>query len=131
MVKNINRSTKLFNLRHLLSALEIQNNGSISEAAKHMHLNHRAITQGINKLENSIGLLLCNQTNSGMYSTKNSSHFLLSLERAFKHLHDFASMLFVTEKIKKHSLVRSVTSRHSVPLSPLLNYKFIPLRQCA
>jgi LysR family transcriptional regulator of gallate degradation len=121
----------LFNLRHLLSALEIQNYGTISEAAKHIHLTQSAITQGINKLENNIGLSLFNRTNSGLYCTENGSHFLLRVERAFKHLHDFSSMLFATDKIKKNSFVRSITSRQLtalIAITELQSYTAAALR---
>lgn len=132
MVKNhINQIIMLFNLRHLLSALEIRNTGTISEAAKHIHLTQSAITQGINKLEQSIGLSLFDRTNSGMYSTENGKHFLLRIERGFKHLHDFSSMLFATDKIKKHSFVRAVTSRQLsalIAITELQSYTAAALR---
>ena len=121
----------LFNHRHLLSALEIQNTGTISEAAKHIHLTQSAITQGISKLEDSIGLSLFHRTNSGMYSTENGSHFLLRVERAFKHLHDFAAILFAADKIKKNSFVRSVNSRQLsalIAITELQSYTAAALR---
>lgn len=99
-----------FNLRHLLCALEIRNSGTISAAAEQIHLTQSALTQGINKLEETIGLLLFNRTNSGMYCTENGAQFLNRAERAFRHLYYVGSMLFTTNKAKSHSFVRSLSS---------------------
>lgn len=100
-----------FNLRHLLCALEIKNSGTISAAAKQIHLTQSALTQGINKLEATLGLTLFSRTNSGMYCTENGARFLNRADRAFKHLQYAGAMLFNADKPKMHSFVRSVSSR--------------------
>ncbi|MEP4892299.1 MAG: LysR family transcriptional regulator [Aliiglaciecola sp.] len=107
-----------YNLRHLLCALEIKQSGKLSVAAKSIHLSQSALTQGINKLESSLGELLFIRAHSGMFPTASGERFLLRVERAFQHLQNFANALFANDKGKRHSFIRSVTIRQ---LNSLIN----------
>lgn len=108
-----------FNLRHLQSALEIERLGSMSEAANRVHLTQSALTQGINKLENELNILLFERTTTGMLCTPAGALFLRRTTRAFSHLHDFSTVLFSADNVKKQSFMRSVTSRQLTALISL------------
>ncbi|MEC7359063.1 MAG: LysR family transcriptional regulator [Pseudomonadota bacterium] len=99
------------NLRHLLSAIEINELGTLTAAADQMHLSQSALTQGINKLENELGQQLFNRSSVGMFATPVGARFLTRANRAFDYLYEFASTLYSTDKRKRQSLVRSITSR--------------------
>ena len=58
-----------FNIRHLLSALEIRECGTVTQASKQIHLSQSALTQAINKLESQLDIQLFERTNSGMFAT--------------------------------------------------------------
>ena len=106
----------LFNLRHLQCALEIQDTGTISEAAKRVHLSQSAITQGINKLENELGILLFRRSSAGMFVTNNGAHFLHRVARAFIQIRNIAISLYQYDQLKKYSFLRSITSRQLTAL---------------
>jgi len=99
------------NLRHLLSAIEINAQGTLTAAAEKMHLSQSALTQGINKLENELGQQLFNRSSTGMFATPVGTRFLTRANRAFDYLFEFASTLYATDKRKRQSFVRSITSR--------------------
>jgi DNA-binding transcriptional LysR family regulator len=100
-----------FNTRHLLCALKIKKFGTVSEAAKQMYLTQSALTQGINKLEMSLGHTLFIRSPSGMTTTELGELFLTRVSRAFEQLHEFAASLLANDKVKQQNLIRSITSR--------------------
>ena len=58
------------NLRHLRAALAVARHGSISAAARDVHLTQPAITQGLAKLEAAIGARLFERRSDGMVPTR-------------------------------------------------------------
>lgn len=64
------------NLRQLKAAIAIRDLGSISEAAKAVHISQPAITQGLAKMEQSIGQPLFVRTPSGMHQSEAGALFL-------------------------------------------------------
>ncbi|MBQ4828459.1 LysR family transcriptional regulator [Alteromonas sp. MMG017] len=104
------------NTRHLLCALKIKEFGTLSEAASQIHLTQSALTQGINKLESGLGHTLFNRSHAGMQPTEVGELFLLRIERAFEHLHEFVSILFANDKAKRQTFIRAITSRQLTAL---------------
>jgi LysR family transcriptional regulator of gallate degradation len=104
------------NTRHLLCALKIKECGTLSQAACQIHLTQSALTQGINKLEKELGYALFSRSHAGMQPTEVGELFLLRIERAFENLHEFVSILFVTDRAKRQTFIRSITSRQLTAL---------------
>ena len=72
----------LFNLRHLHATIEIHRLGSITLAAETIHLSQSAVTQGLNKLETTLGFDLFSRSHSGLSATSEGIIFLKRAERA-------------------------------------------------
>ncbi|WP_157221047.1 LysR substrate-binding domain-containing protein [Flavisphingomonas formosensis] len=70
------------NLRHLRSVLAVARRGSISAAAREIHLTQPAITQGIAKLEATLGQRLFDRRSDGMAATPAALKFAGRIERA-------------------------------------------------
>lgn len=104
------------NIRHLLCALKIKECGTLSQAASQIHLTQSALTQGINKLEEELGHTLFTRSHAGMQPTEVGELFLLRIERAFAHLHEFVSILFSTDKAKRQTFIRAITGRQMTAL---------------
>ncbi|MFQ3234928.1 MAG: LysR family transcriptional regulator of gallate degradation [Paraglaciecola sp.] len=114
-----------FNIRHLLCAMQIKEFGTLTQAAKQIHLTQSALTQGINKLEKELGYLLFSRSHGGMLPTPAGELFLQRISRAFEHLHEFASILYGNDKAKRQTFIRSVTSgqlRALIHVVELQNY---------
>lgn len=104
------------NNRHLLCALKIKEFGTLSQAARQIHLTQSALTQGINKLESYLGWLLFDRSHAGMQATEVGELFLIRIGRAFEHLSKCATILFTHDNIKRKAFIRSVTSRQLTAL---------------
>lgn len=104
------------NIRHLLSAIEIQRFGTVSDASKQIHLSQSALTQGINKLENQLNHRLFERASSGMYVTPAGQLFLDRLTRAFAYLENVAASIFDTDRSKRQAFIRNVTYRQLTTL---------------
>lgn len=74
------------NLRHLLAALEIDRLGSVSAAARAIHLSQSAVSQGIAGLEQTLGATLFARTARGMFPTEPGGIFLSRVRRAMERL---------------------------------------------
>ena len=105
-----------FNIRHLLSALEIRECGTVTQASKQIHLSQSALTQAINKLESQLDIQLFERTNSGMFTTPSGELFLERVKRAFSYLETAAHTLFDTDKAKRLGFLRNVTLRQLTAL---------------
>ena len=110
------------NIRHLLCALQIKKNGTLTQAANEIHLTQSALTQGINKLESSLQYTLFNRLHSGMTTTEVGEQFLTRAERAFTHLEEFSRIIF-TNKQKRLMFIRSVSTRQLNALISLLQHQ--------
>lgn len=108
------------NTRHLLCALKIRECGTLSQAAKQIHLTQSALTQGINRLETELGYTLFSRSHAGMQPTEVGELFLLRIERAFEHLHEFVSILFASDKGKRQTFIRAITSRQLIALTHIV-----------
>jgi len=64
------------NLRHLRAAAETARLGTISEAARAVHLTQPAVTQALSRLERQIGLALFERHSGGIEPTE-AAHFLV------------------------------------------------------
>lgn len=111
-----------YNIRHLLSALEIQRHGTVTEASEQVHLSQSALTQGISKLETQLENKLFERSNSGMYSTDIGELFLDRVQRAFAYLESFAQHLFEKDKHRRSAFIRNVTSRQLKALKEVSQY---------
>lgn len=74
------------NLRHLLAAMEVSRAGSVSKAAKRIHLSQSAVTQAVSGLENYLGIPLFNRTATGMLTTAAGHVFLKRVARGYQWL---------------------------------------------
>ena len=74
------------NLRHLLAALEVNQCGSISDAADRIHLSQSALTQALAKLELGLGTALFNRRPRGMVTTSAGQVFFSRVARALDWL---------------------------------------------
>lgn len=70
------------NLRHLNAIREVARYGSISAAARHVHLSQPAITQAIAGVEHRLGARLFRRSPSGMAPTRAGLSFAARIERA-------------------------------------------------
>tara|TARA_R110002049_G_scaffold54869_21_gene152406 strand:+ start:920 stop:2119 length:1200 start_codon:yes stop_codon:yes gene_type:complete len=77
---------KIPNLRHLYAALEIADQGSISRAARAVHLSQSAVTQAVVRLEQTAGAALFERTVDGMRATAAGQLFVRRIRRAFGYL---------------------------------------------
>ncbi|MFK7976116.1 MAG: LysR family transcriptional regulator [Halioglobus sp.] len=91
------------NLRHLRAALEIERLGSISGAARSVHLSQPTLTLGIKKIEKELGTPLFERSTSGVVTTQPGRAFLRRVERG-QH------WLAAIDKLVKQSATNS--SRH-------------------
>jgi len=69
------------NLRHLGAICEVARQGSISAAARHVHLSQPAITQAISGIEARLGLALFRRSAAGMAPTEAGRIFAARIER--------------------------------------------------
>ncbi len=74
------------NLRHLYAATEIKRLGSISAAGERVHLSQSAVTQGLARLEQSLGESLFSRSATGTFPTPAGETFLARAERALASL---------------------------------------------
>ena len=74
------------NLRHLLAVVSIYRLGTISAAAKAVHLSQPAITQALCRLEQSLGVTLFVRTYAGMLPTAYGSKFVDRIHAAFQYI---------------------------------------------
>lgn len=77
---------RLPNLRHLRVALEVSRSGSVTQAAKRVHLSQPAVTQAIGKLERELQVALFDRGHACLVPTETGRAFLARIERAFEHL---------------------------------------------
>lgn len=108
------------NIRHLLSALEIKECGTVTQASKQIHLSQSALTQAINKLEDQLDSQLFERSNSGMFTTASGELFLERVKRAFSYLETAAHALFDTDKTKRMAFLRNVTIRQLTALNTIV-----------
>lgn len=95
--------SELRNLRHLYSLLDIAELGSITKAAEAANLSQSALTQGLNKIEETLKASLFERTASGMFLTKSGEVFISRLERALEHLRSFDTELQKRQRGKNAS----------------------------
>lgn len=74
------------NLRHLRAAVSIGHLGSISAAARTIHISQPAITQGLAKLESLVGLPLFERRTDGMFPTEAGRLLFPRFETALTHI---------------------------------------------
>ncbi|WP_297367814.1 LysR substrate-binding domain-containing protein [Acidocella sp.] len=75
-----------FNFRHLAAALAVARGGGISRAAQAMHLSQPALTQGLARLEATLGARLFVRSGQGTGLTPEGELFLPRIARAFEGL---------------------------------------------
>lgn len=102
--------TPLLNLRHLAAAVEINRLGSISRASYRVHLSQSAITQGLRKLERSLGFSLFNRSPKGLVATAVGAIFLRRVEQAIRFLRMMDTIAPGRGKEKGTPLYRSLTT---------------------
>ena len=73
-----------FNIRHLSAAAAVVAHGSVSLAARAVHLTQPAVTQGIAKLEAQLGLPLFERHPGGMTPTEAAARLAPRLEAALR-----------------------------------------------
>ncbi|MEJ1996274.1 MAG: LysR family transcriptional regulator [Limibacillus sp.] len=74
------------NLRHLLGAVAVADQGTLSRAAQEINLSQPALTQGIAKIEQELGVLLFRRSGGGMHPTDAGSLFIARTRRGFEFL---------------------------------------------
>ena len=99
----------LFNLRHLHATIEIHRLGSITLAAETIHLSQSAVTQGLNKLETTLGFDLFSRSHSGLSATSEGIIFLKRAERAIQFLID--AHLFLKQDYEKTNVLSASNDR--------------------
>ncbi|MBR9910153.1 MAG: LysR family transcriptional regulator [Gammaproteobacteria bacterium] len=102
--------TPLPNLRHLIAALEVHRLGSVSHAARRVHLSQSAVTQGLAKLERELALTLFTRTPSGLFATEAGLIFLRRAERAVNWLKALDGVLGARQRDKPRHLHRLLTT---------------------
>jgi LysR family transcriptional regulator of gallate degradation len=102
------------NFRHLLAALEVNQCGSISDAADRIHLSQSAITQALAKLEAGLGTVLFSRRARGMVTTAAGEVFFSRVMRAvdwLKAIERVAGTPGVTATRKVHRLLSNAQLR--------------------
>lgn len=114
------------NLKHLHGALEIERRGSISAASAALYLSQPALTQGIRKIEKSLGFKLFRRVHNGLRPSAEGRIYLRRVERALAHLrHVDALHAKTTERasVSRHlnsaqiRALLAVVDRHSYTLA--------------
>ena len=98
------------NLRHLTAALEVHRLGSVTAAAKRVHLSQSAVTQGLSKLERDLDLQLFNRTPKGLFTSDIGTIFLARTARALSWLKAMEGVLFSHTRNKPRQLQRLLTT---------------------
>ncbi len=101
--------TPPLNLRHLIAALEVRNCGTIMAASEHVHLSQSAITQGLRKLETSLGFNLFDRNYDGLTPTAVGEIFLGRVEVAIQYLKNINRVLPPVRPSQSHAVHRSLT----------------------
>lgn len=109
-VRKSDKMTDNLNLRHLISAVEIQKLGSIRKASERVHVSQSALTQGIHKLEARLGFELFSRFHDGLRPTEMGETFLLRARRALAYLTAMDAALPRPARSPGAVLARSLTS---------------------
>ena len=81
-------ATMKFNLRHLHAFREVAKLGSISAAARSVHLTQPAVTQAIAQIEDHFGARLFSRSSTGMQLTPSGEICAERIGRALRALHE-------------------------------------------
>lgn len=100
----------ILNLRHLIAALEVQRVGSISRATTSVHLSQSAITQGLKKLEKSLGFELFRRAHDGLAPTDEGEIFLRRSAQALQHLQQISTVLKHARMSTNSPVYRALTT---------------------
>ncbi|AYD04880.1 LysR family transcriptional regulator [Neorhizobium sp. NCHU2750] len=76
----------LYNLRHLRVFLEVVDHHSVTRAAEICNLSQPAVTQGLSKIEGSLGVSLFTRTPQGLFVTPSGNVLARRVRRAFNYL---------------------------------------------
>ncbi len=98
------------NLRHLYATAEIARRGSISKAARQVHLSQSAVTQGLAGLERLAGEQLFTRSGAGLSPTPAGGRFIARVERAFQRLKSIESEISPGRASGAEPLHRRMTS---------------------
>jgi DNA-binding transcriptional LysR family regulator len=74
------------NLRHLLGLVAVADCGTLSRASQQINLSQPALTQGIAKIEQQLGLPLFRRSGSGMHPTEAGELFITRARRGLEFL---------------------------------------------
>lgn len=102
---------KTLNLRHLLAALEVARHGSISGAARVIHLSQPSLTQAISKLERALDAQLFERTATGVMPTVEGKVFMRRLERSQRWLQAIENYFVARSSRSKIRIERQFSSR--------------------
>ena len=105
------------NLRHLQIASEIARRGSISAAARIMHVSQPAVTQAVKVLETLFAARLFERTSVGMTPTESGRQCLVRIDRALAQI---AEALAEARRSKAGSRLPSASTTNSTQLQALV-----------
>ena len=81
------------NLRHITGAVYVARLGTLSEAARSINLSQPALTQGLARLERSVGVALFARTNNGMVETEAGRIYVTRARRGLDYLQRWGQIL--------------------------------------
>ncbi len=97
------------NIRHLLAAHEVARSGSITHAAKRVHLSQSAVTQAVSRLENRLGTTLFLRTAAGLVVSDAGQLFLNRIDRGYAWLQAMEQMVGKRSGREGHHVARLFT----------------------
>jgi len=101
---------RALNLRHLRALLAVRSCGSISAAARAVHMSQPAVTQAIARLERIAGTLLFARTPGGMTPTEPGALLAARVERAFDLLRAGAAEAARRQRVPAPRVQTAVTA---------------------
>jgi LysR family transcriptional regulator of gallate degradation len=109
------------NLRHLRCLQEIMRLGSLSAAARAMHMSQPAVTQAVAKLELHFGASLLARRRNGVVATPAGEVALVRIDRALHQLRDAVAEIRTAQR-ERLDFTRLVRSRQLDALSAVVEF---------
>jgi len=101
-------------VRHLKLVTTIDKAGSLSEAAKLLHLTPSALSHQLKQLESSLGTAIFYRTNNHLHFTPSGKEFLKSAKEILSQLHQMKDRIQEIEEVQLEKYIHGYLSEKSL-----------------
>lgn len=109
------------NIRHLLAFTEVARRGSVSAAARAIHISQPAVSQEIARIEASLGAQLFERTALGLQLTEAGEAVRIRIDRALAILQDgLSDLLRAAAAMPRRDLLRRISSMQLLLLATVV-----------